>query len=148
MLWPVIFAAVSIGTWVGDRYPHNFFGGGHWLRVISVVVLAAGLAIRWTAVASLGKSFSANVAIHATQTLYTRGLFRLVRHPSYTGLLIVFAAIGFHTRNWAGLAIVLIPTTAALLYRIHVEEDALTHAFGQQYLDYSRRTKRLIPGIY
>jgi protein-S-isoprenylcysteine O-methyltransferase len=53
-----------------------------------------------------------------------------------------------HTRNWVGLAITLVPTTAALLYRIHVEEAALRQAFGQEYSDYSRATKRLIPGIY
>ena len=39
---------------------------------------------------------------------------------------------GMHTRNWVGLAITLVPTTAALLYRIHVEEDALRPAFGQE----------------
>jgi protein-S-isoprenylcysteine O-methyltransferase Ste14 len=43
--------------------------------------------------------------------------------------------------------VVILPT-AALLYRIHVEEMALTEAFGPQYLEYSRTTKRLFPGIY
>jgi protein-S-isoprenylcysteine O-methyltransferase Ste14 len=38
--------------------------------------------------------------------------------------------------------------TAALMYRIHVEERALTEAFGNEYVDYSRVTKRLLPGIY
>jgi protein-S-isoprenylcysteine O-methyltransferase Ste14 len=100
------------------------------------------------AIFTLGRSFSANVAIHATQTVHKTGLFRFVRHPSYSGLVIIFAAVGLHTRNWMGLAIILIPTAIALLYRIHVEEAVLTQAFGQEYLDYSRCTKRLIPGIY
>jgi protein-S-isoprenylcysteine O-methyltransferase Ste14 len=42
----------------------------------------------------------------------------------------------------------LIPTTAALLYRIHVEEALLRKAFGEEYVEYSRATKRLFPGIY
>jgi protein-S-isoprenylcysteine O-methyltransferase Ste14 len=42
----------------------------------------------------------------------------------------------------------MVPPFAALLYRIHVEEAALTGAFGEQYTDYSRTTKRLVPGIY
>jgi protein-S-isoprenylcysteine O-methyltransferase Ste14 len=124
------------------------FGGAHWVRTLSVAVLAVGLAIRWTAIVTLGKSFSVNVAIHATQTVQKTGLFRLVRHPSYTGLMLVFAAIGIHTRNWLGLAIMLLPTGAALLYRIHVEERALHGAFGEEYAEYSRVTKRLIPGVY
>jgi protein-S-isoprenylcysteine O-methyltransferase Ste14 len=44
--------------------------------------------------------------------------------------------------------VVTLPTTAALLYRIHVEEAALNQAFGAQYQAYSATTKRLIPGIY
>jgi protein-S-isoprenylcysteine O-methyltransferase Ste14 len=47
-----------------------------------------------------------------------------------------------------GLAIIVLLPMAALLYRIHVEEAALTGAFGAEYMEYSRRTKRLIPGIY
>jgi protein-S-isoprenylcysteine O-methyltransferase Ste14 len=75
-------------------------------------------------------------------------LFAVVRHPSYTGMLIIFAAIGVRTENWIALAIILAPSFATLLYRIHVEETALTEAFGAEYAEYSRETKRLVPGIY
>ena len=71
-----------------------------------------------------------------------------MRHPSYSGLVLIFFAIGLFTRNWIGLAIVVLPTLAALIYRMHVEEQALIQAYGQQYTDYMRTTKRLIPGIY
>jgi protein-S-isoprenylcysteine O-methyltransferase Ste14 len=71
-----------------------------------------------------------------------------MRHPSYTGLLLIFLAVGLNTRNWLGLGIIVLLPLAALLYRIHVEEVALTGAFGTEYMEYSRRTKRLIPGIY
>jgi protein-S-isoprenylcysteine O-methyltransferase Ste14 len=63
-------------------------------------------------------------------------------------MLIIFAAIGLYERNWISMAVVLMLPTAALLYRIHVEEMALTEAFGEQYLEYSKATKRLLPGIY
>jgi protein-S-isoprenylcysteine O-methyltransferase Ste14 len=125
VLWIVIFSSIFAGSWYSGTHPHTISAGAHWVRTASVAMLVAGLAVRWTAIASLGRSFSANVAIHANQKLYRKGLFALVRHPSYTGMVIIFAAIGLHMRNWAGLAIVLIPTTAALLYRIHVEEAAL-----------------------
>ena len=148
VLWIVIFSSIFAGSWYSETHPHTIFAGAHWVRTASVAMLAAGLAVRWTAIASLGSSFSANVAIHADQKLYRKGLFALVRHPSYTGMVIIFAAIGLHMRNWAGLALVLIPTTAALLYRIHVEEAALRHAFGKEYDEYSKSTKRLIPGIF
>jgi protein-S-isoprenylcysteine O-methyltransferase Ste14 len=124
------------------------FGGAHWLTVTAIAILVAGLAIRWTAILSLGKAFSANVAIRDSQTVYRSGLYRLVRHPSYSGLLLVFAAIALDERNWLAASVVMVPTTAALLYRIHVEEAALHEAFGAQYGSYSSTTKRLIPGIY
>jgi protein-S-isoprenylcysteine O-methyltransferase Ste14 len=88
------------------------------------------------------------VAISATQTVHKTGLFRWMRHPSYSGMLLIFTAIGLSQRNWVSLAIMLVFPTAALLYRIHVEEMALTEAFGEDYLEYSRVTRRLLPGIY
>ena len=63
-------------------------------------------------------------------------------------MLIIFLAIALADRNWISAALVLILPAAALLYRIHVEEAALRGAFGAQYADYSRTTKRLIPGVY
>jgi len=63
-------------------------------------------------------------------------------------MLLIFVAIGLAVRNWFSLAIVLLLPAAALLYRIHVEEAALTQAFGDDYREYSKTTKRLIPGIY
>jgi protein-S-isoprenylcysteine O-methyltransferase Ste14 len=152
ILWPTIFLSIWIAIAYGTTHPHTMLATTHLssltLRWIGVGLLALGLAIRWTAILSLGRSFSVNVAIHAAQTVHRRGLYRLVRHPSYTGALLCLAAVGVETRNWLALAIVLIPTTAAFLYRIHVEEAALHRAFGPDYATYSRSTKRLFPGLY
>ncbi len=148
VLWTVIFGAIFVGSWVGAAYQPMKFPAGHWFAAVCLGLLAVGLAIRWAAIYTLGKSFSANVAIHSTQTLNQSGLFRWMRHPSYTGMLLIFLAMGLNTRNWLGLAIIVLLPMAALLYRIHVEEAALTGAFGAEYVAYSQRVKRLIPGIY
>jgi protein-S-isoprenylcysteine O-methyltransferase Ste14 len=148
ILWPTIFLSITAAFWIGGSHPRNIFPGASWLATASLVCLVSGLAIRWIAILTLGKSFSANVAIHAAQTVHKTGLFRFVRHPSYTGMLLIFVAIGLATGNWVSFAIVIILPTAALLYRIHVEEAALRQAFGSEYIEYSQTTKRLIPGIY
>ena len=148
VLWLVIFAAMFGGSWAGAAYQPAKFHAGHWLAYLCLGLLAAGLAIRWTAIYTLGKAFSANVAIHATQKLNQSGLFRVMRHPSYTGMMLIFLAMGLATTNWLGLGIIVVLPAAALLYRIHVEEAALTGAFGAEYVAYSRRTKRLIPGVF
>ncbi len=71
-----------------------------------------------------------------------------MRHPSYLGLLMVFLAIGIHSRNWVGFVVAIVPPTAALIYRIQVEEKTLKEAFGEEYVEYSKVTKRLVPGVY
>jgi protein-S-isoprenylcysteine O-methyltransferase Ste14 len=148
LLWIVILTSNTVGIWISDTTPPNMFGGAHALKTAGLVVLAMALAIRWSAILTLGKSFSSNVAILDSQKLNRSGLYSVVRHPSYLGLEMVFLAIGLHSRNWLSLAIVVLPTTAALLYRIHVEESALIGAFGEEYIDYSKSTKRLVPGVY
>ncbi len=148
ILWIVIFASVTACEWIADRSTPNMFSGAHWLKPLSDGLMIVGLAVRWTAILTLGKAFSSNVAIQESQTMQRSGLYKIVRHPSYLGMLVIFFAIGVHSRNWFAFAVVMVPTTVALLYRIHVEEIALREAFGAEYADYSKSTRRLIPGIY
>ena len=148
VLWFVIGSSIGMAFWAAAAYASTAIHAGPWLRAVSLALLATGLLVRITAIYTLGRSFTANVSIHATQTLHRSGLFRYLRHPSYTGMLLIFLALGLRLQNWLSLAIVLVPPFAALLYRIHVEEAALTGAFGEQYTEYSRTTKRLIPGVY
>jgi protein-S-isoprenylcysteine O-methyltransferase Ste14 len=146
-LWVVIFSSISLASWIGVAWTGTAMPPAPWLRPLSLGLLAVGLLIRWTAIYSLGRAFSANVAIHDTQKLNRSGLFRYMRHPSYTGMLLIFLALGLRMHNWISLGLMIVPPVAALLYRIHVEEAALSGAFTD-YADYSRSTKRLIPGIY
>jgi protein-S-isoprenylcysteine O-methyltransferase Ste14 len=146
LLWPVIVGAISCGIWYGRTHAPDLSPID--AERISLVLLLSGLSIRWTAILTLGRSFTANVAIQQQQRVEKSGVFRFIRHPSYTGLLILFTGVGINTRSWVGLAIVLVPITAALLYRIHVEEAALSQAFGEEYRSYCRSTKRLIPGVF
>ena len=148
ILWVVIATSITACQWISETTAPTMFGGAHALKTAGAIVMLVGLAIRGTAILTLGKFFSSNVAILDSQKLNRSGLYRLVRHPSYLGLLLVFVAIGLHSRNWLSFAIVLVPTTTALLYRIHVEEAALVKAFGDEYRAYGQTTKRLIPGLY
>jgi protein-S-isoprenylcysteine O-methyltransferase Ste14 len=147
ILWGVIFGSIFALDWVGPHFPREI-AAGHRLKLLAVVVMMCGLAVRIVAIVTLGRSFTVNVATHPSQTLQRSGLYRIVRHPSYLGLEICFLAVGLHTGNWACLALMLIAPTLAVLYRIHVEEQALLGVFGDEYAEYRRTTKRLIPGVY
>lgn len=147
VLWFAIVGSMTACEWIRRTHQPNMFGGADWLRTSSILILAAALALRWSAVFSLGRAFSANVAIRESQTIKTSGLYSLVRHPSYSGLLLIFFAVGLHSRYWLSFFIAVAPTTLALLYRIRIEEKALIQAFGQEYEAYAKHTKRLIPGV-
>ena len=148
ILWIVIVASFKIAEWMHTIFPIDMPGSSSWLRPVAFAILILGLSVRAVAVVTLGKAFSANVATRAGQRLQRSGLYSLVRHPSYLGLELIFAAFALHARTWACFAVILIPPTLAVLYRIHVEETALRQAFGVDYEDYRRSTKRLIPGVY
>jgi protein-S-isoprenylcysteine O-methyltransferase Ste14 len=148
ILWIVIVASIWIEGRMHDHFEPNMPGSYTWLRPLALGILVFGLVLRAVAVFNLGKGFSANVAVRAGQTLQRSGLYRFVRHPSYLGLELILLAFALHARNWACFAVVFVPPTLAVLYRIHVEEKALRLAFGAEYEDYGRSTKRLIPGVY
>jgi protein-S-isoprenylcysteine O-methyltransferase len=148
MLWVVMIVSISTAFWIGMATPANLFHGARWLVPLALAIILSGLLLRVAAVVTLGKSFSANVAISKTQTVLKTGLYRWMRHPSYTGMLIILLSVGIFLRNWISLLIVMIPSVAVLLYRIHIEEIALRNHFGQEYIHYSRQTRRLIPGVY
>ena len=148
ILWIVIYASLNIVGWMHKIFPVDMPGSSSWLRPVALGILNLGLAIRAVAIFTLGRAFSANVAMRPGQRLQRGGLYALVRHPSYFGLELIFLAFALHSRTWACLAVVLVPPTLAVLLRIHVEEAALRLAFGAEYEDYSLTTKRLIPGVY
>jgi protein-S-isoprenylcysteine O-methyltransferase Ste14 len=145
--WTLGIVALSSADRIKHIAPWNISDTG-WLLPLSLVVLIAGIAIRAIAIITLGRAFSANVAIRDAQKLKRDGLYRYVRHPSYLGIEVAFLAIALNSGNWACFAWIFLLPTAGLLYRIQVEERALRTAFGEDYAAYCRTTKRLIPGLF
>ena len=72
----------------------------------------------------------------------------MIRHPAYLGSLTTMVGLGVALENWLSIILLVVLPLAGLLYRIAVEEKVLVGHFGQTYLDYMSRTKRLIPGVY
>lgn len=118
------------------------------LRYLCVALIAAALAVRLTAAAQLGASFSRNVGVRDGARLVTRGIYSKVRHPGYLAELLAFAGIAVAFNHpFTSSASFLLPL-AAFLYRIRLEERALKAGYGKEYEEYAGRTSRLIPFIY
>jgi len=126
----IIRTGISITPWVG------------------LCFIAVGLIIRWTAILTLRKYFTTNVVIQSDHKIIKTGVYRFVRHPSYTGSIISFCGLGLAFSNWISLIVLVVPITIAFLKRIEIEEQALQSAFGKEYEDYRKNSWYLFPWIY
>jgi protein-S-isoprenylcysteine O-methyltransferase Ste14 len=111
-------------------------------------VMWLGLALRASAIAALGGSFRTTVEVDPGQTIVSSGPYRWVRHPSYTGLILILGGFGLGAGNWLALAASVALPLPALLWRIRVEEAEMIRVLGDPYRSYRRRTKRLVPGVW
>jgi len=122
-------------------------GSRDMIRILALVLLLGGLALRGAAILTLGRLFTVDVAIHSDHTIVQTGLYRFIRHPSYTGLLVVFLGLGVFFANWLSMLGLLIPITLAVINRVVKEEQALLNSLGSDYAVYCARTKRFIPWL-
>jgi protein-S-isoprenylcysteine O-methyltransferase Ste14 len=120
---------------------------GDAVRWIGVILNGLGGALRIYPVFVLGRRFSGLVAIQPGHTLVTDGIYGVIRHPSYLGLILNALGWVLAFRSGVGLLLIalLVPPLAA---RMRAEENLLRAHFGDEYERYCLRTSRLIPGIY
>ncbi len=119
------------------------------------IVLGAGIAcmllgvvLRWTAIRRLGRYFTRDVAVSSDQAIVQSGPYRMIRHPAYSGTFLTMLGLALATSNWAGGLCLMTGVFIGHGYRVSVEERALVEEIGQPYVEYMRRTKRFVPGIF
>ena len=127
-----------IGVWTID---------GAAVRWLGVALFAAGGALRLWPVFVLGERFSGLVAIQQGHRLVTHGPYRIIRHPSYLGLIVTLLGWSLAFRSGVGLLLVAL-TLLPLQARIVAEERLLAATFGAEYAAYRARTWRLLPWCY
>jgi len=148
LLWVVISLSIFAAFFLREAFPQGRLPHPLTFYLIGLILLLLGLIIRWVAIIHLGRFFTVNVAIAEDHQLITTGPYRYVRHPSYTGTLLLFLGFGLCLLNIFSLAAIFFPISAAFLWRMHVEETALRATFGDHYRSYAARTPRLIPYLF
>lgn len=147
----VIYAATVSATVIAtaialfSAFP---IGGMQDARLLGMSVIVAGMALRIWSMTILGRFFTYNVALREGHQLVRSGPYRVLRHPSYTGLLLSFFGYGIALNNWISLVVVFVPAFLAFARRISIEEAVLGEHFGELYVEYKRCTWRLIPFVY
>lgn len=147
LFWITIPVCFVLGDYISDNrlgWPIDAIV----FRQLGTAVFAIGYIIRWAAIYQLGKMFTVDVAIVGDHRLKNDGLYKVVRHPSYLGLMLIIVGISMFMSNALSCIVVVIPIFIVTNYRIAVEETALTSEFGNEYESYKMRVKKIIPGIY
>jgi protein-S-isoprenylcysteine O-methyltransferase Ste14 len=115
---------------------------------VGIVTMCLGAMLRYGSIYVLGEYFRTTVELGRDHKVVQTGPYRYIRHPSYSGMILFFIGYGLMAQNWLSLAAAVFFPTAALLYRIKIEEAALVEVIGAEYEEYRKRTKRLIPFLW
>ena len=116
--------------------------------IAGIVIFASGEALRVWAKLTLGRYFTYTVQTSIDQPVITSGPYRFLRHPSYSGVLLIVIGAGAAWGNWLGLGALALLTFVGLSYRINVEEKALLEELGDRYRTFAEHRKRLIPFVW
>jgi protein-S-isoprenylcysteine O-methyltransferase Ste14 len=123
--------------------------GNEWIwPVLGCAVGLAGVVLRWWAIRTLGAHFTRNLQITADQRVVTDGPYRYLRHPSYTGAILMFTGVGIGLGNALSLAACLVLPSIGFIRRIPHEETLLSAELGEPYAEYASHTRRLLPGVW
>ena len=128
--------------------PDAVIGGGVWSFSLGVLIGWCGLLLRWWCFVTLGTYFTVVLKTTEDQPVVQRGPYRVLRHPSYTGLLLAVVGCGLMVGNWVSTAGSVALVVTALVYRIRIEERALNAALGDRYRSFAASRARLVPFLW
>src|SRR5579863_2035962 len=135
------FAVAGIQTFVISRGQKIWF-------VTGLAMLLGGSLLRRHCWRMLGQHFTGDVKASADQPVIDRGAYRWVRHPSYTGGILMYFGTGVALTNWMSALIMNLSGAVGYVYRVYVEEQASQANLGSRYQEYMQRTKRFVPFIF
>lgn len=142
-------AGLVLAVLAAREVPGAALPGPEWLwPVLGCAVGLAGVALRRRAISLLGGQFTRHLQVAADHRLVVEGPYAYVRHPSYTGAILMFTGVGIGLGNACSfLACFLLPAIG-YIRRIPREEALLRNELGAPYTEYARGTHRLVPGIW
>jgi protein-S-isoprenylcysteine O-methyltransferase Ste14 len=119
-----------------------------WIWPVGAAVMVLGAALRVWSLRALGRGFSRDVQVTHDQQLVTGGPYRWLRHPSYTGALLLFLGLGIAQANALSILCLTVLPVTVYLWRIRVEEAALAQVLGDRYHSFAAGRARLVPWLY
>src|SRR5438034_9257818 len=113
-----------------------------------MMCLVIGLWLFYRSHADLGTNWSITLEVREQHRLITHGVYRRVRHPMYSALVLYAVGQALVIPNWVAGPSNLIAFAVVFALRVRAEERMMVDEFGADYAAYSARTKRLVPGVW
>jgi protein-S-isoprenylcysteine O-methyltransferase Ste14 len=113
-----------------------------------VVCLSGGLWLFARSHADLGANWSITLELREKHQLVTQGIYRTVRHPMYSALLLYSLGEALVVPNWIAGPSYGVAMALLFAFRLGPEERMMLEEFGKDYEAYRGRTKRLVPGVW
>ncbi len=146
ILFILLFIA-SFGKYSFYPFSYPIFPGAHIWIITGTVTVMLGLIVAFIARRTLSKNWSSDIDIKQEHELITTGVYGYVRHPIYTGILLMAAGTVIYTDR-IGMVIFFLILLSFFLFKSKEEEEILTKHFGEEYSAYKKRVKKIIPYIY
>jgi protein-S-isoprenylcysteine O-methyltransferase Ste14 len=144
---PLIIAILLLGPgkWFGHTFlRENFVPHNNLVGIIGLSVSVLGAIIACWSRYMLGKNWSLSVQKKENHELVQNGIYKIIRHPIYTGILLLFIGNTLIVGDYRGILAVMI-VFVSFWFKLVKEEKLLLDLFGNQYTAYKNRTKALIP---
>lgn len=114
------------------------------IQKIGIFCMAKGVLLRFISILTLGRYFTVDITFMENHKLIRRGIYRFVRHPSYTGEILAFGGTALVFNHFPSSFFVFFFPLCGFLYRTILEEQKLLEIFGEEYREYMSQTRRFI----
>jgi protein-S-isoprenylcysteine O-methyltransferase Ste14 len=149
--WRVV--SISLNLWKEDTFLKKgisfwSFDPNIFIIFFGIFLFVFGFALRVYSIKTLGSLFTFEVGMRKNHRLITHGPYTLIRHPSYLGYLCLSLGMYFFFATFLGMILTLITCFFFYTQRIPMEEQVLLENFGDEFEQYKKRTKKIIPFIF
>ena len=141
ILW-IIILVISFGN-----LKHPIYAVNTPMRIAGIIILLGALIFRVYTATTLNNSYSYTLEIREGHQLVTSGLYRYIRHPIYTGVILGAFSIPIYSSSLNGFLVTIL-VIPLFMYRIGNEEKMLIEEYGEEYEEYQEHTWKLFPYIY
>ena len=142
------FAGSAVAIFGAEVVPPAAFSPVDVASWLALVFMWCGVGLRLWCFITLGRYFTLTVQTSPDQPVITAGPYRLLRHPSYAGILLATFGVSLLFGNWVSTIGLTALVAAGVAYRIRVEERALLETLGDSYRDYAAGRRRLVPFVW